>query len=147
MYPRVKQEQAKQKRRSATGGGPPRSPPSMTEAMSAAVIIMGHELAMNDEPYDSMGLHPVDKDGDPIASVSIDLQQPSTSSVPAPSISSFTPVLFHYSLPSLLFQPLPLILFPIQPLPPLTHFTPILPPSLVFPISLLHISHLYLHLP
>ncbi|XP_069997884.1 uncharacterized protein [Penaeus vannamei] len=64
----------------------------MTEAMSAAVIIMGHELAMNDEPYDSMGLHPVDKDGDPIASVSIDLQQPSTSSVPAPSISSFTPV-------------------------------------------------------
>jgi len=68
----VKQEQAKQKRRrSATGGGPPLSPPSMTEAMSAAAIIMGHELAMNDEPYDSMGLHPVDKDGDPIASVSI----------------------------------------------------------------------------
>nr|XP_027232581.1 proline-rich receptor-like protein kinase PERK8 isoform X2 [Penaeus vannamei] len=90
---RVKQEQAKQKRRrSTTGGGPPPSPPSMTEAMSAAAIIMGHELAMNDEPYDSIGLHPVDEDGDPIASVSIDLQQPSTFSVPAPSISSFTPV-------------------------------------------------------
>ncbi|XP_047499501.1 uncharacterized protein LOC125045949 [Penaeus chinensis] len=49
---RVKEEQSKYRRRVlANGVGPPPDPPKFTEAMMAAMEIMGQELSMNDIPF------------------------------------------------------------------------------------------------
>lgn len=59
----MKEEQSKYRRRVlANGLGPPPDPPKFTEAMMAAMEIMGQELSMNDIPFVSVTMPNTEKD-------------------------------------------------------------------------------------